>query len=182
MGTRPGPEGTLHVNEDGERVIRFEDVSPPSLPHDAVEITLAQVLRGEVTFGTGKKRVVMKPITLLALAELDETLGTAGLPLSATPVDQMTPRDTIKIIRILANQDADSEGFTEDEVGRLVTARNLPTIRRVLGELMSPLFVAPETSPGNATDAPTGRASSGGSPKSSGGTSARLPRSQSRSS
>lgn len=155
----------------GDRRIRLSDLAPKKPGADEIELSLYQILKGELTIEQGKDRVVrLKPITLDGLATLEESYAAEG-GLSVFSRRLPTTKDYVTFATIMANDHApEGKTLTAKEVGKLLNAEQMPFISKLINELISgPLDAAAAADPGVTPAADGGPGSSTGAPNSSGG-------------
>lgn len=170
-------KGTVVVDpKTGDKRIKVADMVPAKKREDEVELSLYQILKGEVRVEDGNKYLRLKPLTLEGLAILEELYADEG-GLAVLGTRKSTTRDMIRFATVLANDGLpEDEKKSEQEIGRMLTADALPKLTTLIQELVSgPLSAAVETATAATADRPAGNGStsSTGSPSGSGGTESR---------
>lgn len=150
--------GQVYVDPaTGERRVRIGDLrTKPS--DDTIKLSLYEILRGEIRMDLPDDKVVrLKPLTLGGLAVLQEMYSALG-GLESLSGKELKIADYIKFATVLVNQDMPlNERVSEDEVGRMLNAENMPLITALINDVMTgPLFGSPGTTP-----APTGASQNG---------------------
>lgn len=156
----------------GDRRIRLSDIAAPNR-EDEVELSLYDILRGEVRAKSGPHKFVrLKPLTLNGLAVLQEAFKDRGGLESLAK--RVAPADVITIATVLANDNEPPERqLTEEQVGKMLNASQLPAILQLINEVLAgPLVAAGGQAPAAAETEPRpvdGRGSSSGARRSSAG-------------
>lgn len=167
MNKKNARKGTIKVTPTGERRLVLKDALPKK--SDKVELTIAQVLLGEVTVTdeNSDREITLKPLNLRQMAALKQAFP----DFDAKAPDDWTNDELLTVLLCLAN-DSSKRPFTKEDIEEMVTADHLPILTRLLESMISPIEAASPASgkAAAARTAPlTGAASSTSSPRRSGG-------------